>query len=46
MTGSLSNAALRSKWDDMLDSGTSNLPETGDVSKSLNNVIGWFKQVT
>lgn len=46
MAGFASQAALRSKWGDLVDSGSSNLPESTDVSKGLKNVVGWLKQVT
>lgn len=45
MAGFASQAALRSKWGDLVDSGASTLPETTDVSKGLKNVVGWLKQV-
>lgn len=45
MAGFASQAALRSKWGDLVETGTSNLPETTEVSKGIKNVVGWLKQV-
>lgn len=45
MAGFASQSALRSKWGDLVESGTSNLPETTEVTKGLKNVVGWLKQV-
>jgi len=45
MAGFASQAILRSKWGELVDSGSSSLPETSDVSNGLKNVVGWFKQV-
>lgn len=45
MAGYASQSALRSKWGDIVESGASNLPETGEVTKGLKNVVGWLKQV-
>lgn len=45
MAGYAPQSALRSKWEDIVESGTSNLPETTEVTKGLKNVVGWLKQV-
>lgn len=47
MAGFASQAALRSKWGDLVESGSSQLPpvETAEVSKGIKNVVGWLKQV-
>lgn len=45
MAGFASQSALRSKWGDLVESGTSNLPEPTEVTKGLKNVVGWLKQV-
>lgn len=45
MAGFASQSALRSKWGDIVESGTSNLPEPTEVTKGLKNVVGWLKQV-
>lgn len=45
MAGFASQAALRSKWGDIVDTGSSTIPETTDVSQGLKNVVGWLKQV-
>lgn len=45
MAGFASQAALRSKWGDLVDTGSTTIPETTDVSQGLKNVVGWLKQV-
>ncbi len=45
MAGFASQSALRSKWGDLVESGTSTLPEPTEVTKGLKNVVGWLKQV-
>lgn len=45
MAGFAAQAALRSKWGDLVDTGTAAMPETGDVTQGLKNVVGWIKQV-
>lgn len=46
MAGFASQALLRSKWGDLVDSGSSAIPdESTDVSQGLKNVVGWLKQV-
>lgn len=45
MAGFASQAALRSKWGDLVDTGASTLPESTEVSKGIKNVVGWLKQV-
>lgn len=47
MAGFASQATLRSKWGDLVESGSSQLPpvETAEVSKGIKNVVGWLKQV-
>lgn len=46
MAGFAAQSTLRSKWGDLVETGTSNLPETTEVSKGIKNVVGWLKQVT
>lgn len=45
MAGFAAQSTLRSKWGDLVETGTSNLPETTEVSKGIKNVVGWLKQV-
>lgn len=44
MAGFASQAALRSKWGDLVDSGSTGI-ETSEVSQGFKNVVGWLKQV-
>lgn len=46
MAGFAAQAALRSKWGDLVDSGTSGLPEPSEAITGLKNVVGWLKQVS
>ncbi|XP_059616059.1 snake venom 5'-nucleotidase isoform X1 [Phlebotomus argentipes] len=46
MAGFAAQAALRSKWGDLVDSGSASLPEPHEVSQSLKNVVGWLKQAS
>lgn len=46
MAGFAAQAALRSKWGDLVDSGTSSLPEPSEAITGLKNVVGWLKQVS
>lgn len=45
MAGFASQAALRSKWGDLVESGSTALPEASEVTQGLKNVVGWLKQV-
>lgn len=45
MAGFAAQAALRSKWGDLVDSGSAAMPESADVTQGLKNVVGWIKQV-
>ncbi|XP_021696045.1 uncharacterized protein LOC5575910 isoform X2 [Aedes aegypti] len=45
MAGFASQAALRSKWGDLVDSGSTSI-ETSEVSQGLKNVVGWLKQAS
>lgn len=46
MAGFASQAALRSKWGDLVENGSSALPETSEVTQGLRNVVGWLKQAS
>lgn len=46
MAGFAAQAALRSKWGDLVDSGAASLPEPSEAITGLKNVVGWLKQVT
>lgn len=48
MAGFAAQAALRSKWGDLVDSGAATLPalpEPTEAITGLKNVVGWLKQV-
>ncbi|XP_055601484.1 snake venom 5'-nucleotidase isoform X1 [Uranotaenia lowii] len=45
MAGFASQAALRSKWGDLVDSGSASI-ESSEVSQGLKNVVGWIKQAS
>lgn len=42
MAGFAAQAALRSKWGDLVDSA----PEPSEAITGLKNVVGWLKQVS
>lgn len=46
MAGFAAQAALRSKWGDLVDSGAASLPEPSEAITGLKNVVGWLKQVS
>lgn len=46
MAGFAAQAALRSKWGDLVDSGAASLPEPSEAISGLKNVVGWLKQVS
>lgn len=46
MAGFAAQAALRSKWGDLVDTGASSLPEPSEAITGLKNVVGWLKQVS
>ncbi|CAD7078007.1 unnamed protein product [Hermetia illucens] len=46
MAGFASQAALRSKWGDLVESGSTALPEASEVTQGLKNVVGWLKQAS
>jgi hypothetical protein len=44
MASFAAQAALRSKWTDLVDSSSFEVPE--EVTTGVKNVVGWLKQVT